>query len=172
MAAGVMALVLGVALAAYPAAATRGLDRLVAIGALAGVLLLLTAVAGAASALPWAIAAIGAEYAAWFALRGGEGVDTRAPVYGAGLLVVAELAYWARDRRSPAIPQGGLEFRRLFGVLGAAVAALAVGAFALGISSASLGSGVGLEALGVAAAIALLVLLAVLVREDRDEPEF
>jgi hypothetical protein len=159
-----------VALAAYPAAATSGLDRLVALGAVAGVALLVVGVAGATSTLPWAIAAIGGEYAAWFAVRGGEGIDTRAPVYGAGLLAVAELAYWARDRRSTAVPQRGLEFRRLFGVLGAAVAALAVGALALGISAASLGGGVALEALGVAAAVGLVVLLAILVREDRDAP--
>jgi hypothetical protein len=167
----VCALALGVALAAYPASATEGLDRLVAIGAVAGVLLLLVAVAGATSTLPWAIAFIGAEYAAWFALRGG-GVDSRAPVYGAGLLVVAELAYWARDRGSTAVPAPGLEVRRSFGVLAAAVGALAVGAVALGISAVSLGSGVALEALGVGAAVALLVLLAVMVREDRDQPDF
>ena len=162
---------LAAALGAYPAAATHGLQQLVALGAVAGLMLLAAAVGGAVSLLPWAIALLGSEYAAWFALRGGNGIDTRAPVYGAGLLAVAELAYWARDRRSIARPQRGLEIRRFFGVLAAAVGALATGALVLGISSASVGGGVALEALGVAGAATLLVLLATLVRADRDEPQ-
>jgi hypothetical protein len=46
---------------------------------------------------------------------------------------------------------------------------LAVGALVLGISSISLGGGVGIEALGIAGAVALIVLLAALIRSDRDE---
>ncbi len=137
------------------------------MGAVLGVLGLIAGLLGASSALPWALAAIGGEYAAWFALRGG-GVDTRAPVYAAGLLVVAELAYWAGDRRSPARPDTELEVRRLVGVLIAAFGSIALGAVVLGISSVSVGSGVTLEALGVACAVALLIIVASLVRADRD----
>jgi hypothetical protein len=144
------------------------LSRLVAVGAIVGIGLLLPALAGAVSTLPWAIAAIGGEYAAWWAVRGGD-IDTRAPVYAAGLLVVAELVYWARDRQSTAVPAAGLEVRRFFGVFLSAVGALAVGALVLGISSISLGGGVGIEALGIAGAVALIVLLAALIRSDRDE---
>jgi hypothetical protein len=160
--------VLAAGLAAYPAASTEGLSRLVAVGAIAGMGLLLPALAGAVSTLPWALAALGGEYAAWWAVRGGD-IDTRAPVYAAGLLVVAELVYWARDRQSTAVPAPGLEVRRFFGVLLSAVAALAIGALVLGISSISVGGGVGVEALGVAGAVALIILLAALIRADRDE---
>jgi len=160
--------VLAAGLAAYPAASTEGLSRFVAVGAILGMGLLLPALAGVVSTLPWALAAIGGEYAALFALRGGD-VDTRAPVYAAGLLVVAEIVYWARDRQSTAVPVPGLEVRRFFGVLLSAVGALAIGALVLGISSISLGSGVGVEALGVAGAVALVILLAALIRADRDE---
>jgi len=160
--------VLAAGLAAYPVASTEGLSRLVAVGAILGMGLLLPALAGAVSALPWALAALGGEYAALFTLRGGD-VDTRAPVYAAGLLVVAELVYWTHDRKSTAVPAPGLEVRRFFCVLLFAVGALATGALVLGISSISLGGGVGLEALGVAGAVALIILLAALIRTDRDE---
>jgi hypothetical protein len=160
-------LALATGLAAYPPLAASGLERLIAVGGVFGVLALAVGLLGAPSALPWALAAIGGEYAAFFALRGGS-VDTRAPVYAAGLLVVAELAYWAGDRRSPARPDRELEVRRLVGILIAAVGSIALGALVLGISSASVGSGVALEALGVACAVALLVIVAVVVRADRD----
>lgn len=144
-----------------------GLEQLIALGAVLGIALLAVGLVGLSSAIPWGLAFIGAEYAAWFALRGG-GIDTRAPVYGAGLIVVGELAYWARDRRSVAAPDPELEVRRFVALLITAVAAIAAGAAVLGVSSLSLGGGVAVEALGVACAVTLLMLVAKLVRADRD----
>lgn len=124
--------------------------------------------AGVSSAVPWALAALGAEYAAWFALRGGA-VDTRAPLYGAGLLVVAELSYWALDRRSAAHAELELDVRRLVGMLLLLTGSLALGTLLLGASAVSIGGGVVLEALGVTAAVALLVLVAMVVRRGREQ---
>jgi hypothetical protein len=146
-----------------------GLEHLIALGAVLGIAVLAVGLLGLPSAIPWGLAFIGAEYAAWFALEGG-GIDTRAPVYAAGLIVVGELAYWARDRRSVAAPDLELEARRLVALLITATGAIAAGATVLGVSSLSIGGGVALEALGVACAVTLLVIVAKLVRADRDAP--
>jgi hypothetical protein len=138
-------------------------------GAFALLALLVALGAGASSAVPWALAALGAEYAAWLALRGGS-VDTRAPLYGAGLLLVAELSYWAIDRRSTARAEEQLDVRRAVRLLILLVASIALGTLLLAASSLSIGGGVALEALGVAGAVALLVVVAILVRGQR-QPE-
>ena len=153
-----MAAAAGVGL--YPVVATGGAERLVSIGGAFAVLALIGGVSsGTATLVPWAVAALGGEYAVWLTLRGG-GVDTRSPLYAAGLLLVAELAYWALDRRSLAVPDVELEVRRALRLLVALAASIAVGAALLAASAASVGGGVALEAVGVAAAVALLLLVA------------
>jgi hypothetical protein len=146
-----------------------GVDRLVGIGGAFALLPLVAAVAGGASgAVPWALAALGGEYAAWIAVRGGD-VDTRSPLYGAGLLLVAELAYWAIDRRSIAHAEAELETRRAAMLLVLLAVSIAVGAVLLAASSLSLGGGAAVEAVGVAAAVALLGIVASLVRTQSEQ---
>lgn len=166
------ALAAAAGLGAYPALATDGLEQLVGLGGAFALLALLVALpAGVSSPVPWALAALGGEYAAWFALRGGD-IDTRAPLYGVGLLLVGELSYWALDRRSTAPAELELEVRRAVGLLVMLAATIGLGTLLLGASAVSVGGGVALEAIGVAAAVALLVLVAVLVRsEQAREPE-
>jgi hypothetical protein len=161
--------VLAAGVAAYPPLTVSGLEQLIALGAVLGLAALALGLAGLNSAIPCGLALIGAEYAAWFALRGG-GIDTRAPLYAAGLIVVGELAYWVRDRRSAAAPDTELEVRRFVALLITAMGTIAAGTVVLGVSSASIGGGVALEALGVACAVGFLVLVARLVRADRDLP--
>ena len=74
-----------------------------AIGLGAVLVLVLGLVAAERGRLPWAVALAGAEYAAFLAIREGS-IDGWAPVYGAGLLLVSELAYWAVETpvRGPA----------------------------------------------------------------------
>jgi hypothetical protein len=122
---------------------------------------------GSGALVPWALAALGGEYVAWLALRGG-GVDTRAPLYAGGLLLVVELAYWALERRSRARPDVELEVRRALRLLAGTALAMVAGAAVLAASAVSFDGGVALEALGVAAAIAVLVLVAALARGPRD----
>jgi hypothetical protein len=122
---------------------------------------------GVTSAVPWAVVALGSEYASWLALRDG-GVDTRSPLYAAGLLLVAELSYWAIDRRSTARAEVQLEMWRAVTLLGWLMASIALGTVLLAASSLSVSGGVGLEALGVVAAVGLFVLVAVLVRRRRE----
>lgn len=89
------------------------------------------------------------------ALRG-DAVDTRAPVYGACFLAVAELAYAALELRAGA-PDPGLTARRIVTLAGLALGSVLVGTVVLAAASAPLDGGVGLEAVGVAAAVGLLV---------------
>lgn len=151
---------------------TDGLEQLVGLGGAFALLALLVALGGGvSSAVAWALAGLGGEYASWLALRG-SGVDTRAPLYAAGLLLVGELSYWAIDRRSTARAEQQLDVRRAVGLLVALAASIALGTLLLAASSVSIGGGVALEALGVTGAVALLVVVAILVRGQRQpEPE-
>jgi hypothetical protein len=157
-------------LGAYPALVSDGRERLVGSGGALALVVLAGALAGLPSLVPWALLALGGEYAAWFALRGGS-VDTRAPLYAAGLLCVAELAYWALDRRTLARAEGELEWRRLGTILLLAIASVGLGAVLLGAAAVSLGRSVAIEALGVVGAVGLLVLLARLTWGERQEEQ-
>ena len=115
-------------------------------------------------ALGLGLAALGSEYAVLFAAEGST-LDGLTPVYAAGLLLVAELAFWSIERRVAAWSEPtALEWRLArLGVacLGAAsVAALAT----LSSAAATGGGGVVLESFGVGAAIGSVVILALLMR--------
>jgi hypothetical protein len=131
---------------------------------LVAVLLLAAALAGRlAGLLPWALALAGAEYAAFLLIRE-RSIDGYAPIYGAGLLLAAELAYWSMEERVPGHPGEGLTFRRTTLVVTGCVAAGGIGGLILAMSEASVSGGLWLEALGVAAAVGALALLARLAR--------
>jgi hypothetical protein len=135
-----------------------------AIGLLA-VVFLAGALAGRfAGLLPWALALAGAAYAGFLVIREGS-IDAYAPIYGAGLLLVAELAYWSIERRVPAPPGEGLTFRRGMLVVAGCVGAGGVGALILAVAEVSVRGGLWLEALGVAAAVGSIALLARLARQ-------
>jgi len=135
-----------------------------AIGLGAVLVLVLGLVLRNAGVLPWAVALAGAEYAAFLAIREGS-IDGWAPVYGAGLLLVSELAYWAVETpvRGPA--GEGLTFRRTTLVVCACVAAGGVGGLILAMAELSVSGGLWLEALGIAAAVGSIALLARLARQ-------
>jgi hypothetical protein len=165
-AAGAVAVALPLAVA--PAAAADGPERLVGAAGILGVLLLAVGLAVPwALLVPWALVALGAEYAVSLTLRGEE-VDTRSPLYGAGLLLVAELAYWALELRRSARPEGDVALLRVLGTIGAAAGAIVVGALVLAATAVDLGSGVVLEVVGVAGAVAVLGLVARLAWSERD----
>jgi hypothetical protein len=134
-----------------------------AVGLVAVLFLLLALVRRSTGVLPWAIALAGAQYAAFLAIRGGP-IDGWAPVYGAGLLLVSELAYWAVERPVPGPPGEGLTFRRGTLVACSCVAAGGVGGLILAMAELSVRGGLWLEALGVAAAVGSIALLARLAR--------
>lgn len=105
--------------------------------------------------LPWAIALLGSGYAASLLLRD-DGVDPLAPLYAAGLLVAAELAYWALERGPNS---RSVVVRRLLALTALALGTAGVGAALLTASEGGVGSGLALQLLGIAAAAAILGLV-------------
>ena len=141
--------------------------RLVAVG-LGGLALSLLAIglgARSGASLGWGLAALGGEYAVLFSAQG-RALDELTPLYTGAFILVAELAFWSIERRVPAWSEPGLVERRLAYLAGVSAAAAAVAAVVLVVAASSGGGGVALEAIGVAAAIGALALVAVLVRRS------
>jgi len=112
----------------------------------------------APTAVAWSLLLLGAEYGAWLAGRGAE-VDTRAPLYAAGLLLTAELAFDGLER-SAVRPESEVVARRSLQLAGLALAAITVAAAVLAAATIPVRGSVALTALGVLAATLVLVLVA------------
>jgi hypothetical protein len=133
-----------------------------AIGGSAVALLAFSLVVRWTTPLVWSLALLGAEYGAWLTERGAD-VDTRAPLYAAGLLLVAELAFDGIERRIvPAEPE--LVARRGLQLAGLGLGSVALGAVVLGAATIPLRGNVALTAVGVVAATAALAIVARLSR--------
>ena len=144
--------------------ALRG-DRFAApLAALGGVGMLALLVALAArlpTLVPVAVALAGAQYGVMLLVRDGA-TDALSPAYSAGLLLLAELAYWSLE---PDVPgERGLAARRAGLVAAATLASAGIGAVVLSVAELAAEGGVLLEAAGVAAATAVLVLVVLLAR--------
>jgi hypothetical protein len=137
-----------------------------AIGVLALTVLAGSLAAGSTGGIAWTLALVAGEYAAALAARGDESVDPAAPLVGAGVLVLAELAFWSLERRGPGYEEARVVARRLalLGVL--ALLALVLGAFVLVVTAAPLGGGLAWDAVGVVAACATLAVVAWLARQS------
>jgi hypothetical protein len=131
----------------------------VAAGAAGAVLLLSLALVTERSApIPFALLLLGAVYA----IPAGERAIP-APVYGAGLLLCAELAYWSLELRIVQRVHGDVVMPRLVAVLGVAGVSLLAGALVLLAAETGLGRSpatTAAAALAVVACVALLVVLA------------
>jgi hypothetical protein len=112
--------------------------------------------------------ALGGEYAVLFAAQGGA-LDEQTPVYAGAFVFVAELAFWSIERRVPSWSEPGLAERRMAYLAGVSAGAALIAAIVLVVASASGGGGVALEAIGVAATIGALALVAALVRRSATE---
>jgi hypothetical protein len=139
-------------------------EELVAVLGVGGAAALMVALAGRwQELLPWAISLLGAQYAASLLIRDG-GIDALAPFYAAGLLVTAELAYWALERgpaaRSFVVPRIGALLALALGAAGAGTALLAA-------SEGQRGGGIVLQLLGLAAAGAAVGLVTSLAWRSR-----
>jgi hypothetical protein len=107
--------------------------------------------------LPVGITGVGAAYAVALSFRSGT-VDPRAPFVAAGLFLAVECAYWSLGS-SAGRPNRRTVGRRVLLACAGAIAAALVGALVLVAASDST-RGVGFEAVGVAAALAILLLVA------------
>jgi hypothetical protein len=147
--------------AALAVAAASSRPALLAVGGAAVFLLVVGLVLGRTAAVPWAVAGLGVAYAATLS---GEDLDGRVPLYAAGLLLTAELAYWSLELRKGAPDEPGMALRRLIGLLVAAVVALVAGSLLIAVAHVPLRGGLVVEAVGVAAAIGALAMLALAAR--------
>ena len=85
-------------------------------------------------------------------------------MYAAGVLSVAELAYWSAELRGRAHDAERLTERRAGLIVTLALLAVVAGALVLAATSLRIGSGVALDILGVAAAVGAVAVVAALAR--------
>ncbi len=114
--------------------------------------------------LPWAIGVLGAQYAAALAIAGHTRVDGRAPAVAAGLVAVAELVAWSRELEPAFAHERTVLLRRALRIALVVVGSGAVAAGAISLAAAPLAAGLAGDALGIAAAVAALGLVAMLAR--------
>jgi hypothetical protein len=153
------ALACAAGVAAYPAASAGRLSWLEpTLAAFALALLTAGLLLRWTSLVVWSVVAIGAEYAVWLTLAG-EDVNTRAPLVGGGLFLLAELAFDSIEA-----PAGRIEpdvlLRRLVVLAALALGAFALGVVALGAAAVPVTGGVALTAIGIVAAVLALALIA------------
>ena len=153
------AVILGLS-ACAGAGTLRPLALVLGVAALVSLLLSLR---GTLGLLPWSLAAIGVEYAVVDIARG-EPLVT-APLYGAGLLLTAELAYASRE-----LARGREEnaSRRVPWLLGVAVGGLGAALVPVGAAGISAPSGFGAGLVALVFSAALLAGPAVLLRRQAD----
>ncbi|MGB2874129.1 MAG: hypothetical protein WBB76_01495 [Gaiellaceae bacterium] len=132
---------------------------LVAVGA-AGVVWLCVGLALRwSAALASAVAVLGAEQAVRLA-TGPAGVDSWTPLYAAGFVLVAELAWWSIEPRVAAWTEPQVVVRRLAAVFGVSALGGVLSAMVVLAAGAPLEGGVGLELVGVVAATAAVAVVA------------
>lgn len=158
------------ALAALPLG--RASDTVAAAGARVSVLSLLVLLAalvhGLAPLVPAALLGLGGLYAAQLAVDDAP-LDLAAPLFAGGLLVTAELAFWALDERERVAAPRGEGARRLAYVAALGVGAVALASALLVLVDAVRARGLALDLAGAASAAAVLLLVLVLARR-RDPP--
>jgi hypothetical protein len=161
-----------VASTALAAAVAGGLGAWIAAGAgswawpLAAPAALAFVLVGVGAAPAWAPALLGSQYAAALAIADHARADGRAAAVAAGLVLVAELSAWARELQ-PEIPhERGLIARRALRIALLAVGAAGLAAAVLTLAAAPLDIGLAGDALGAAAAVAALGLVAKLGRDE------
>jgi hypothetical protein len=158
--AGVGALAVAGSLAAWVALLTDGATRdgaLVA-GGVAVLVLAVGLILRTPTAVPAAIVLLGGEYALVLSVEG-SGLDTRAAVVAAGLLVAAELAYWSLELRAEVTDEPGSYARRLAVLALLALGALALAGMLLAVVDLAGREGLAVEIAGAGAALAAVVLL-------------
>ena len=135
-----------------------------AVGLAALVVLGVSLAIGWTAGIAWTLVLLAAEYATGLAARGGTDVDAAAPLVGAGLLLLAELAYWSLELRGPGYEEWPVVVRRL-AALGALVfLSVVLGAFVVVVTAAPVGGGLAWDAVGVLAAGGTLAIVAWLAR--------
>jgi hypothetical protein len=114
------------------------------------------------------IACLGAQQAVRFA-TGPSRVDPWTPVYAAGFLLAAELAWWSIEPRVAAWSDWEVTFRRVLAIAGCCVGGALLAALVVLAAGAPLSGGFGLELVGVAAAVTAIAVVAAVARLPAQE---
>jgi hypothetical protein len=164
LACGLAATAVAAVLALAPLATVEGAVRDV-LAWLAGFALVLAAAAAlrAGSLLGPALVVLLAEYTVVLARRG-DHIDAAAPLVGAGLVLYAELASWAREARPRVRDERPVLVSRTIVVAASALAALGLGVLVLLAAALPAGGGLARLAIGVVAVTLTLTLVAVVAR--------
>jgi hypothetical protein len=109
------------------------------------------------SSFPAGLAAVGAAYAVFLAVRN-SAVDAGAPAVAAALFAAAELGFWSLER-TPSRSDRAVLLRRVGGLAAGALLTALAATFVLVVATGASG-GVGLEAAGVAAAVLAVATIA------------
>jgi hypothetical protein len=159
------AVAIAVALGSLPAA--YGDTRQSVLVALAGIAVVATLIAlfGKNWATWWAVVALGAEYALF--IVGRDRVDVRAPIVGAGLLVLAELIHWSVRARASERNEAGTSGRQLVDLGSLWLGSLAAGSFVVAVRDVGNPGSLGLTVAGVVACGATLGLVLMLARRTK-----
>jgi hypothetical protein len=131
----------------------------VPLAVLGGLLLLFVLVRGTDDLLGWALFLAGAAYAA-ATLAHGTHVDEAAPLVGVALLLCGEQSAWSLDERRPIARDRGVLALRAVAVAALAAAGLGIAALVVALSISSLGGGLAWTAVGAAAVVGVVALVA------------
>jgi hypothetical protein len=156
------ALAAALALAAYPVMSWPDVGALSLIGGAAVIVLVVALALGLMAVVPWAIALLAGEFVLALAARHVQASLTAA-IYGAALLVVAELTFLSIQLRMPSRAEP-VFFKRP-ALTGAAVAlsALGIGVVAAVLSAAPLAGSLPLLASGVGAVLVMIAIVVTIV---------
>ena len=128
-------------------------------------MLVAAVVHGWAWLIPASITLVGGAYAAELAIDDAT-LDLAAPLVAVGLVLAAELAYWSLDERNRATGDAGQALRRTALVALAAAGTLLLGGVLLALVDEVRARGLALDVLGVLAAAAVLITVAVIARDQ------
>jgi hypothetical protein len=153
------ALVTGLALATVPILGSADWRERLAAVAVVGLVLLVLGLSGEWSdAIGWSAGALGAEYVLALMI-GGVNLDARAPLVGAGLFLMSELAYWSIERRAPIRDDPAVHRGRGRAIVAPMAGGAALGVVPLAAAQVAVGASLPLTILAAFAALGLLGLL-------------
>ena len=156
------ALAAALALAAYPAMSWPDVGALPLIGGAAVVVLVVALALGLMAVVPWAIALLACEFVVALAARHVQASLTAA-IYGAALLVVAELTFLSIQLRMPSRAEPGFFKRHALTVAAVALSALGISVVAAVLSAAPLAGSLPLLASGVGAVLVMIAIVVTIV---------
>ncbi len=137
-----------------------------ALGAFAVLILVVSLAVPVRALIPVTLALLGASYATILVIDDPT-LDMRAAVVGAALLAIGELAHLAIEARSAVVDGADTTARRVGSIAIMVLVALVVGGGLMALVDLARTGGLAIEALGVAAAVGAVGLLALATRDAR-----